>query len=253
MPIVDVIRSSDVLAEFPGRTEADLYLWIVEHLYFLREIERDTSIEEAAEDYAEQYSEKSIKKLVRGFKQAFTDDGEVPLEEVKAQQARQRFLVETRLDQLRPDQTVGCSSDADYDRLLEHIQQHRYYMGLDLKRDVSQDEAVAHWYDEVYMPIVAAIRENNLLGSFSGKTATDLYLSIIAYLDQLRQTAGDVSAETAAIDYAAQFKQHPILKILGGLLTMFAGGESSKDDRIQNPDAASQNPGSHRDASQSEI
>ena len=61
---------------FPGRTESDLYLWIVEHLYFLREIEQDTSLEDAADDYAEQYSEKSIKKLVRGFKQAFADNDE---------------------------------------------------------------------------------------------------------------------------------------------------------------------------------
>ena len=40
----------------------------------------------------------------------------------------------------------------------------------------------------VYLPIVAAIREHNLLAEFPGKTETELYLSIVAYLDQLRQT-----------------------------------------------------------------
>jgi hypothetical protein len=203
-----------------------LYLWIIEHLYFLREIAQDTSIEEAVEDYAEQYAETSIKRLVRGFRQAF-DDGSVPLEKVKTQQAHDQFLAETRLAELRPDQTIRCSSDLDYRELGRHIRKHRYFLGLDWKRDVSEEEAATHWYDEVYLPIVKAIRENNLLSEFPDKTETELYLAIVAYLDQLRRTNGTVSVEAATVDYAEQFKQHPIKKILGGLLSMFTGAEST--------------------------
>ena len=47
--------------------------------------------------------------------------------------------------------------------------------------------------------------------------------AIVQYLDQLRRAEGDVSAEEAAVDYAAQFKQHPLKKILGGLLSMIVG------------------------------
>ena len=133
-----------------------------------------------------------------------------------------------------------CTSDLDYTQLRDHIKKHRYYMGLDQKRDVSEDEAVADWYDQVYLPIVAAIREHNLLAEFPGKTETELYLSIVAYLDQLRQTEGTVSAEEAAIDYAGQFRQHPIKKILGGLLSMVVGvppaaGSEPPADAPQNP------------------
>lgn len=228
LPLIEVIRSHNVLADFPGRTESDLYLWIIEHLYFLREAEREVSMETAAEDYADQYSEKSIKKFVRGFKQVFIDSDEVSLEEAKAQQARQKFFDHTHLDQLRPDQDIQCTSDADYDRLLEHIRQHRYFMGLDQKRDVSDTEAVTHWYDEVYLPIANAIREHHLQAEFSGKTVTDLYLSIIDYLDQQRQTDGDVQVDQAAVDYVAQFKRDPILKILGGLQGIFSAIVSSE-------------------------
>ncbi len=227
VPIVEVIRANNVLDDFPGRTEADLYLWIVEHLYFLRQVEVDTSIEEAAEDYADQYSEKSIKRLVRGFSHAFADNAEVPLEVIKAEQAREKFLAETRLAELRPDQNILCTSDIDYQKLRDHIKKHRYFMGLDLKRDVTEEEAVTHWYDTVYLPIIAAVRENDLRSEFSNQTETELYLSIVAYLDQLRQAEGDVSAEDAAIDYATQFKQHPIRKILGGLLSVIIGNEST--------------------------
>jgi len=223
LPIVEVIRANNVLDDFPGRTEADLYLWIVEHLYFLRQVEKETSIEEAAEDYADQYSEKSIKRLARGLSQAFGDNHEIPLEVVKAEQAREKFLVETRLAELRPDQNILCTSDLDYDKLRDHIKKHRYFMGLDLKRDVGEEEAVTHWYDTVYLPIVAAIRENDLRSEFPGKTETELYLSIVKYLDQQRKIEGEITAEDAAIDYAAQFKRHPIKKILGGLLSAIVG------------------------------
>ncbi len=237
LPLVEVIRSNEVLKDFPGRTESDLYLWIIEHLYFLREIEAGTSMEEAAEDYAGQYSEKSLKRLVRSLTQAFTEDNETPLEIVKAEQAREKFLAGTHLAELRPEADIVCTSDLDYRRLLDHIRKHRYYMGLELQRDVSADEAVAHWYDEVYQPIVAAIRENNLRAEFPDKTETELYLSIVQYLDYLRQT-GEASAAEATVDYAAQFKRHPIKKILGGLLSIFVGGESAPARLDEAPPAA---------------
>jgi hypothetical protein len=49
-------------------------------------------------------------------------------------------------------------------------------MGLDWKRDISEGEAVAHWYDTVYMPVVNVIRDTNILKEFPGKTEADLYL-----------------------------------------------------------------------------
>jgi hypothetical protein len=92
---------------------------------------------------------------------------------------------------------------------------------------VSEEEAVTHWYDMVYLPIVAAIREHDLRAKFPGKTETELYLSIVKYLDQQRKAEGDLTAEDAAIDYAAQFKRHPIKKILGGLLAVIVGAEAT--------------------------
>ncbi|MEZ0346992.1 MAG: transcriptional regulator, partial [Thermus sp.] len=49
---VEAIRKLGLLAEFPGRTEADLYLWVMDHRYFLaRELGVDLSPEEAARGY----------------------------------------------------------------------------------------------------------------------------------------------------------------------------------------------------------
>jgi hypothetical protein len=57
LPLIRVIDCQKVIKEFPGRTEADLYLWIIEHLWYLREeINADVSLEMAAAHYAEKYA-----------------------------------------------------------------------------------------------------------------------------------------------------------------------------------------------------
>ena len=66
-PIVEIIRQQGILAEFPGRMDADLYLWIIGHHYYLRE-EDEVDFAEAAEDFAEEYSQRPVKKVLRGVR-----------------------------------------------------------------------------------------------------------------------------------------------------------------------------------------
>jgi hypothetical protein len=58
LPLVRVIREAKILDQFPGRTEADLYLWIIEHRYYLSEhSEQEVPIEEAAIEYAREFGQ----------------------------------------------------------------------------------------------------------------------------------------------------------------------------------------------------
>lgn len=51
-PIVEAVRQEKILDDFPGRTESDLYLWIIDHLHYLREqTGPQISPEEAAADF----------------------------------------------------------------------------------------------------------------------------------------------------------------------------------------------------------
>ncbi|MBP7149131.1 MAG: transcriptional regulator [Acidobacteria bacterium] len=43
-PMVQIIRDSGILADFPGRTEADLYLFTIDHLHHLRQRYGDQSV-----------------------------------------------------------------------------------------------------------------------------------------------------------------------------------------------------------------
>ena len=52
MPLVNIIRQKNILDQFPDRTEADLYFWIIEHLAYLKAEQRqDISFEEATQDF----------------------------------------------------------------------------------------------------------------------------------------------------------------------------------------------------------
>jgi hypothetical protein len=93
--------------------------------------------------------------------------------------ARIEFLERTGLDRIRPGANIELSVPDGYSRMLEHIAVHRYFMGLEQQRDISEEEAVAHWYDTVYLPIVKVIRERGVLEEFPGRTEGDLYLWVL--------------------------------------------------------------------------
>ena len=131
------------------------------------------------------------------------------------------FLERTRLDEIRPDQRIRFTIAGGYDQLVEHIAVHRYFMGLDFQRDVSEEEAVAHWYDTVYLPVVEAIREHKVLADFPGRTEADLYLWIIEHLHVLRESEGDVGVGQAAEDFVDHFSERTIKKIARGVKQVF--------------------------------
>jgi len=125
--------------------------------------------------------------------------------EILGQKAR--FLEATNLDQIRPKANIDLTIPDGFDRMLEHIAVHRYFMGLDEKRDISEAEAVAHWYDKVYLPIVRIIRRSGILKEFPGKTEGDLYLWVLDRQRYLNQQGRDLaSPQKAARDFIEEVK-----------------------------------------------
>jgi nucleotide-binding universal stress UspA family protein len=77
-------------------------------------------------------------------------------------------------------------------------------MGLDLKRDIASDEAVAHWYDTVFTPVAEVIREQGVLSEFPGRTQADLYLWILRHRAEVEEELGwEIGTEVAAANFAA--------------------------------------------------
>lgn len=148
------------------------------------------------------------------------------------------FLERTRLDVLRPEQNIRFSICGGYARLIEHIAAHRYFMGLEQKRDIPEDEAVTDWYDNVYLPVVRAIRDQDVLRHFPGRTEADLYVWVSDHYHYLKETCGcEVSPDEAVADYDELFRcRSPIEKaqgVIGQMIDTIAGrGEDDPPETI---------------------
>jgi len=104
--------------------------------------------------------------------------------------AKVNFLERTALDDIRPEANIKLTIPDGFERMLEHIAVHRYFMGLDLQRDISEQEAVAHWYDKVYMPIIEVIRKSGILKDFPDKTEGDVYMWTLDHQHYLYEEKG---------------------------------------------------------------
>ncbi|MEW6287624.1 MAG: transcriptional regulator [Chloroflexota bacterium] len=111
-------------------------------------------------------------------------------EDLEILEDKVHFLERTSLDRLIPEANIKLTIPDGFDRMLEHIAVHRYFMGLDLKRDISEEEAVKHWYETVYLPVVNVIRETGILKEFPGKTEGDLYLWVLDHQHYLAEEEG---------------------------------------------------------------
>jgi hypothetical protein len=72
LPMVNVIREQKILDGFPERTEADLYVWIMDHRWYLmQDNQPDISLEDAARDFYREYSENPVKRLLHRISSFF--------------------------------------------------------------------------------------------------------------------------------------------------------------------------------------
>ena len=115
---------------------------------------------------------------------------EVQLDDLIIKEEYAGFLEQTSLHTLRPGNNLDVSVPGQYEKFLEHISVHRYYMGLDEDRPVSYEEAVGHWFDTIYTPIADLVRERGLLQDFPGRTPADLYIWLTEYQAELEEALG---------------------------------------------------------------
>jgi hypothetical protein len=82
-PVVEAIRVADVLKEFPGRTETDLYLWVAYHRERLSErygvaVPEREVLERLARDFSERGMARFTRSVRRAVKAALEAAGETP-------------------------------------------------------------------------------------------------------------------------------------------------------------------------------
>jgi hypothetical protein len=114
---------------------------------------------------------------------------------------RAHFLAETKLDEHVPESDIRFTEPIGYARLLEHVAANRQLMREQDPQgpEPTLEAAALDWYANSYQPIVAQIRDRQLLKRFPGRTEADLYVWVSRYIAEICRLFGeDVGAEEGA-------------------------------------------------------
>jgi hypothetical protein len=100
------------------------------------------------------------------------------------------FWIGTQFHVVRPQQRIEFSEQGGYLELIRHINAHRYFMGKESGQPVTSTDAIISWYDDVYMPVIVAIRAHDVLRRFPGRTEADLDRWIMEHRWYMLESAG---------------------------------------------------------------
>lgn len=139
---------------------------------------------------------------------------DMDFEQFILEQEQKKFLEETGLGGISAGREIRFTQAGQYDKLLEHISVHRWYMGEKYNHEVAWKHAARSWYRRVYLPLVEIISSMRILAEFPGRSEADLYLWIIEHQYYLaQQSGGVVTAEQAALHYANRYSRRPLRKL----------------------------------------
>jgi len=118
---------------------------------------------------------------------------------IKAEYAE--FLNTTRISHLRPNVDLSVTIPGQYEKLMEQICTQECALEQGETVEITFQQAVENWYDDVYIPLAEAIRDRGLLRWFPTRTITDLYIWISENRTALEKELGwEIQSEIVATD-----------------------------------------------------
>jgi hypothetical protein len=148
------------------------------------------------------------------------------------------FYEETYFGIITDDNDLDFTSLGQYDVIYNHILVHKYYMNQGVTGEIGLGRAISSWYEKVYRPIVDAIADDDLLSRFPGRTASDIYVYIVRFWDDLKRSCGQgVRVKDAARRYAEEFGSRrrfapvsALKRILKRIKTRFSAKDAPTED-----------------------
>jgi hypothetical protein len=180
-------------------------------VYFVRDGNHRVSVARA-------HGAKIIDAYVIEYKTPVPIDSQDDLDDILLKLGRTRFLEETQLDQIRPGHNVVFTEPGRYRFVLKHITFHKYLKETECGREYSDEEAVASWYDHVYLPVVQLIREREVLKNFPGRSEADLYAWLVlhrATLEKQAKVLGKVDDQELVDELVEKEASNPFKRLVG--------------------------------------
>ncbi|KAA3654291.1 MAG: hypothetical protein DWQ04_34640 [Chloroflexi bacterium] len=186
-PLVASIKSENLTEQFPHLTITDLYWMVSEYQWLRRESSiTEDKVEQVSQEMTHIYKVREVRQTIRKLRQANWIDEIILLQE------KANFYDYTKIKQLRPDANLELTLPGKYEKMLAHISEHRWYLGERRKEEVPYEEAVASWYDHIYLHMIKIIREQGFLERFPGRTEADLYLWTLDHREDMREAVNNL-------------------------------------------------------------
>lgn len=157
------------------------------------------------------------------------------LDDLLLRQEYLEFLEDTELDKLRPEQWIILTQPGGYWELEESIAVHRHWKNWELnegEQEMTWEEAVADWYDHIYLPLATKIQESDVLSYFPGRTEGDLVVFVLRHWEKLERAYGgeDIPAEEVFEDFVERTRANPLRRILAWIERKVQGKPVDKDE-----------------------
>lgn len=150
---------------------------------------------------AKEMGMESIEAFVTEVKSKVPLTSSSTLEQLVEKGALADFLEETHIDRILPNVDLSLRQFDNYPLLKEHINVHRYYMGIEQNHEIAFDDAVRDWYHHVYLPVVTEIEKSGLHDEFPDLNLTDLYLLVLDKQHSLQEWLGTPFKTENVLDY----------------------------------------------------
>ncbi len=132
------------------------------------------------------------------------------------------FYAETCFGDITDYWCLNFSTPGQYDVVYNHILCHKYYINSNQSEEISMEDAILSWFNNVYMPVIKAIESQKIIKSFKGRTLSDLYMFLIKYWDELKQRFGnDFSLNDAAENFSQKYKKLSLHRRIKNSLARF--------------------------------
>jgi uncharacterized ParB-like nuclease family protein len=206
----------DSLADRGGWPPIEIYK--VSDTYFVRDGNHRVSV-------ARQLGMETIEAHVWEYPTRVPLEPDDDLDDLILRQEYLGFLESTELDKLRPDQWIVLTLPGGYWELEESIALHRHWKSWDGDEDMPWPEAVADWYDTIYLPLATKIRAENILSLFPGRTEADLVVWVLRHWDKLERDYGgeEVQPGEAVEDFAERTRANPFRRLSAWIERKFLG------------------------------
>ncbi|PID85562.1 MAG: universal stress protein UspA [Chloroflexi bacterium] len=203
-------RSSDYTRDFMPTQDSDEYRWATVKAAFVSQVGvPPIEVYQIGDAYfvkdgnhrvsvARQLGNEAIEAYVTEVRTRVPLSADDDPKEIILKERYANFLEMTDIDNLRPGADLKMTWPGYYYLLLEEIDVHRYFMGIEQQREIPYAEAVGSWYDNVFLPVLSLLYERGLFHQFPGRTEADLYALLADYRRELGEQLGwQMDAETA--------------------------------------------------------